>query len=84
MTDTIRQDVRALRRQVADVQEAVRDYVSSRSDYERRLRRMRRRATHAGRDVGEAARRHPAVTGLALLAAAAAVTACLIQYGTRD
>jgi hypothetical protein len=84
MTDTIEQDVRAARRQVAEVREAVRDYVSGRNEPQRRLRKIGRRAVYVGQDAGDAARRHPAVTGLMLVAVAAALAACYVQYETRD
>lgn len=84
MTDTLEQDVKAARRQLAEVQEAVRDYVSGRSDPQRRLRKVGRRAVYAGQDAGDAARRHPAVTGLLLVAATAALAACYLQYEARD
>lgn len=84
MADTIHQDVRAARRQVAEVREAVRDYVSGRNEPQRRLRKIGRRAVYAGQDPGDTVRRHPAVTGLVLVAAAAAIAACFIQYETRD
>lgn len=82
--DSLQGELRKLRRQMMELAESISSAAARRTDGGREaVQQAGRQLVHAGERAGAVARRHPAATGLALLAVVGAIV-CLAVIASQN